>query len=113
LAIRKEDEGSHRAAERASPRQAQISEDPRRENRRHPVPTHAYRRWEEASEGELRFDGMAGCLRTPGGGSSKQFVVVVEAKSSERRALTSRECARLMTIPDDYDFPLGDSRPAT
>ena len=27
---------------------------------------------------ELRFDGLAGCLRTPGGGSSRQFLVVVE-----------------------------------
>jgi DNA (cytosine-5)-methyltransferase 1 len=54
---------------------------------------------------ELRFDGMAGCLRTPGGGSSKQFVVVVEGEVVKARALTSRECARLMTIPEDYDLP--------
>src|SRR6185437_2317231 len=28
---------------------------------------------------EVRFDGLAGCLRTPGGGSSRQFIIVAEA----------------------------------
>jgi DNA (cytosine-5)-methyltransferase 1 len=45
---------------------------------------------------EVRFDGVAGCLRTPGGGSSRQFVVVVEGKRVRTRALSPRECARLM-----------------
>jgi DNA (cytosine-5)-methyltransferase 1 len=54
---------------------------------------------------ELRFDGTAGCLRTPGGGSSKQFVIVVNGEIVKARALTSRECARLMAIPEDYSLP--------
>ena len=54
---------------------------------------------------EVRFDGLAGCLRTPSGGSSRQFVVVVEAKCTRARLLTSRETARLMGLPDDYRLP--------
>ncbi|MFX8926186.1 DNA (cytosine-5-)-methyltransferase, partial [Acinetobacter baumannii] len=37
---------------------------------------------------ELRFDGVAGCLRTPGGGSSRQFVVEARADGVRTRALT-------------------------
>ncbi len=29
-------------------------------------------------QAEARFDGLAGCLRTPGGGSSRQFLIVVD-----------------------------------
>ena len=54
---------------------------------------------------ELRFDGVAGCLRTPGGGSSRQFVVVVEGEQVRTRLLSPRECARLMGLPDDYALP--------
>jgi len=54
---------------------------------------------------ELRFDGFAGCLRTPGGGSSKQFLVVVEAGRTRMRELTGRECARLMGLSDHYVLP--------
>jgi DNA (cytosine-5)-methyltransferase 1 len=54
---------------------------------------------------EIRFDGWAGCLRTPGGGSSKQFVVVVDGMSVRIRTLTSRESARLMGLPDTYVLP--------
>ena len=44
---------------------------------------------------EVRFDGLAGCLRTPSGGSSRQFVVVVEGKrNASARLLTPRETAR-------------------
>jgi DNA (cytosine-5)-methyltransferase 1 len=55
---------------------------------------------------EVRFDGLAGCLRTPSGGSSRQFVVVVEGKHTRARLLTSRETARLMGLPDDYRLPM-------
>ena len=56
---------------------------------------------------EVRFDGVAGCLRTPTGGSSRQFVVVVEDGQVRARLLTAREAARLMGLPDDYRLPRG------
>jgi DNA (cytosine-5)-methyltransferase 1 len=54
---------------------------------------------------EVRFDGLAGCLRTPAGGSSRQVVVVVEGGRVRARLLTPRETARLMGLPDDYRLP--------
>lgn len=54
---------------------------------------------------EVRFDGLAGCLRTPGGGSSRQFIVVVEDGGIRTRLMSSRETARLMGIPDEYKLP--------
>jgi len=54
---------------------------------------------------ELRFDGLAGCLRTPSGGSSRQFVVETEAGGVRSRRLTAREGARLMGLPDSYRLP--------
>ena len=54
---------------------------------------------------EVRFDGLAGCIRTPGGGSSRQFVLVVEAGQVRSRWLTAREAARLMGLPDSYRLP--------
>jgi len=56
---------------------------------------------------EVRFDGLAGCLRTPGGGSSRQFLLVVEGLSVRARQLTAREGARLMGLPDSYRLPQG------
>ena len=55
---------------------------------------------------ELRFDGLAGCLRTPGGGSSKQFVAVIESDNVRIRALSPREAGELMGLPADYELPL-------
>lgn len=54
---------------------------------------------------ELRFDGIAGCLRTPEGGSSRQVLVIVENGVIKTRLLTVRETARLMGAPDDYKLP--------
>jgi DNA (cytosine-5)-methyltransferase 1 len=54
---------------------------------------------------ELRFDGVAGCLRTPEGGSSRQIVLLVDRGEVRYRLLTVRECARLMGAPDDYRVP--------
>ncbi len=54
---------------------------------------------------EVRFDGVAGCLRTPAGGSSRQTVIVVERDSVRTRLLSAREAARLMGLPDDYRLP--------
>lgn len=54
---------------------------------------------------EVRFDDIAGCLRTPGGGSSRQTVVVVQEGHARSRLLSAREGARLMGLPDDYRLP--------
>ncbi|MDX8410391.1 MAG: DNA cytosine methyltransferase [Mariprofundaceae bacterium] len=54
---------------------------------------------------EVRFDGLAGCLRTPGGGSSRQFVVLAESGRIRTRLLTAREAARLMDVPEWYVLP--------
>jgi len=48
------------------------------------------------SMAELRVDGIAGCLRTPRGGSGRQIVVKAGKGKFYARLLTPRECARLM-----------------
>ena len=50
---------------------------------------------------ELRDDGLAGCLRTSRGGSSRQMIVKAGKGKFFVRLLTPRECARLMGA-DDY-----------
>ena len=54
---------------------------------------------------EIRFDDVAGCLRTPAGGSSRQLIVVVEGRRVRSRLISTRETARLMGLPDDYVLP--------
>jgi len=54
---------------------------------------------------EVRFDGLAGCLRTPGGGSSRQFVLIIEGGALRARLLSGREAARLMGLPETYRLP--------
>lgn len=54
---------------------------------------------------ELRNDGLAGCLRPPTGGSSRQILVLVEDGLVRSRLLSPRECARLMGVPDTYPLP--------
>ena len=54
---------------------------------------------------EVRFDGIAGCLRTPSGGSSRQTVIVVDGEKVRTRLLSTREAARLMGLPDTYRLP--------
>ncbi len=54
---------------------------------------------------EARFDGVAGCLRTPRGGSSRQTLVVVEGDRVRSRLVSPREGARLMGLPDSYVLP--------
>jgi DNA (cytosine-5)-methyltransferase 1 len=54
---------------------------------------------------EVRFDDVAGCLRTPAGGSSRQIILVVEGKTVRSRLLSPREAARLMGLDDDYVLP--------
>lgn len=48
------------------------------------------------SMAELRVDGIAGCLRTPRGGSGRQILVKAGFGEFHARLLTPRECARLM-----------------
>jgi DNA (cytosine-5)-methyltransferase 1 len=58
-----------------------------------------------AQRAEVRFDGLAGCLRTPRGGSSRQALLVVEEGRLRSRLLSGREAARLMGLPDSYRLP--------
>ena len=54
---------------------------------------------------ELRFDGVAGCLRTPDGGSSRQLLIMKHHGAITTRLLTIREAARLMGAPDKFQLP--------
>jgi DNA (cytosine-5)-methyltransferase 1 len=54
---------------------------------------------------EVRFDDVAGCLRTPAGGSSRQTILIVDGKRIRSRLLSPREAARLMGLQDDYILP--------
>jgi DNA (cytosine-5)-methyltransferase 1 len=54
---------------------------------------------------EVRFDDVAGCLRTPAGGSSRQLILVVEGQKVRSRLISGRETARLMGLPDEYQLP--------
>jgi len=58
---------------------------------------------------EVRFDGLAGCLRTPGGGSSRQTLIEVHNGTIRSRLLSPRETARLMGLPDSYALPASAS----
>jgi DNA (cytosine-5)-methyltransferase 1 len=52
------------------------------------------------SMAELRIDGIAGCLRTPRGGSGRQILFMAGKGRFAVRLLTPRECARLMGAGD-------------
>jgi DNA (cytosine-5)-methyltransferase 1 len=52
------------------------------------------------SMAELRTDGIAGCLRTPRGGSGRQILFKAGKGKYAVRLLTPRECARLMGADD-------------
>ena len=52
------------------------------------------------SMAELRIDGIAGCLRTPRGGSGRQILFAAGKGRFAVRLLTPRECARLMGAGD-------------
>jgi len=54
---------------------------------------------------ELRFDDIAGCLRTPAGGSSRQYLVIKQGKEWKTRILSPREAARLMGAPETFKLP--------
>lgn len=63
------------------------------------------------SMAELRTDGIAGCLRTPRGGSGRQILFKAGRGKFQVRLLTARECARLQGVPDSYkiDVPLNQA----
>lgn len=64
-------------------------------------------RWESGvrvQRAEVRFD-LAGCLRTPGGGSSRQSILVAENGNIRTRLVSARETARLMGLPDSFRLP--------
>lgn len=54
---------------------------------------------------EVRFDEIAGCLRTPAGGSSRQIILIVEKGKVKARLISARETARLMGLPETYKLP--------
>lgn len=58
---------------------------------------------------EARFDGLAGCIRTAKGGSSRQFLLFADPEGVRSRALTAREAARLMGLPDEHPLPQGQT----
>ena len=60
---------------------------------------------EKVQRAEVRFDDVAGCLRTPAGGSSRQLILVVDGRRVQSRLISSRETARLMGLPDTYVLP--------
>jgi DNA (cytosine-5)-methyltransferase 1 len=70
-----------------------------------------YKRTRRDSDGnkvqraEVRFDDIAGCLRTPAGGSSRQLIMVVDGDEVKTRLISTRETARLMGLPEDYVLP--------
>ena len=70
-----------------------------------------YRRTRTDSNGvrlqraEVRFDDVAGCLRTPAGGSSRQVILVVDGERVRSRLISARETARLMGLDDNYRLP--------
>lgn len=69
----------------------------------------AFRRVRQGrSMAELRTDGIAGCLRTPRGGSGRQILFQAGRGAYRVRLLTARECARLQGVPETYkiDVPL-------
>jgi DNA (cytosine-5)-methyltransferase 1 len=59
----------------------------------------------KVSRWEIRNDDIAGCLRTVGGGSSVQSIVVIDGEQVRSRRLTPREYARLQGLDDDYTLP--------
>lgn len=54
---------------------------------------------------EARFDGIAGCLRTPKGGSSRQTLIKIEKNRIRTRLITTREAARLMGLSESFKLP--------
>jgi DNA (cytosine-5)-methyltransferase 1 len=60
---------------------------------------------QKVQRAEIRLDDIAGCLRTPSGGSSRQTLLIIEGDHLRSRLLSPREAARLMGLPDHYRLP--------
>lgn len=60
---------------------------------------------EPVQRAEVRFDDVAGCLRTPAGGSSRQLLILVEGGKIRSRLISGRETARLMGLPESFQLP--------
>jgi len=91
-----------------SPRQAAQVDARRRAGGRHVGALFRRIRTENGAKvqrAEVRFDGLAGCLRTPAGGSSRQTLLIVDDGAVRSRLISPREAARLMGLPDDYPLP--------
>ncbi len=71
------------------------------------VATMFRRRRNGRTVGELRPDRLAGCLRTPQGGSSVQFLVDCRSGATRIRPLTGREYARLQGA-DSFPIEVND-----
>ena len=63
------------------------------------------RRRSGATRLEVRFDGLAGCLRTPRGGSARQIVVAVSGGMLRMRWMSAVEYARLQGAGDFVLLP--------
>jgi DNA (cytosine-5)-methyltransferase 1 len=59
---------------------------------------------------EVRGDGIAGCLRTPRGGSSRQIVLFMGHGAIRIRFMTPREYARLQGVSDAYRITVSDGQ---
>jgi DNA (cytosine-5)-methyltransferase 1 len=55
---------------------------------------------------EVRFGGNAKALRTAGGGSSIQTLLIIDDDGLRARKITPREAARLMGVADSYALPV-------
>lgn len=62
------------------------------------------------SMAELRVDGIAGCLRTPRGGSGRQILFQAGHGNYKVRLMTPRECARLQGVPDTFRIEVRDNQ---
>jgi DNA (cytosine-5)-methyltransferase 1 len=60
---------------------------------------------EKVQRAEIRFDEVAGCLRTPAGGSSRQTLMIIDGPEVRSRLISARETARLMGLSEDYILP--------
>lgn len=58
---------------------------------------------------EVRSDGVAGCLRTPRGGSGREILLELGKGSCRARLLAPRECAALMGA-EDYAINVPDNQ---
>ena len=62
-----------------------------------------------ATRAEARFDQIAGCLRPPRGGASKQILLKAGKGKVMARYLTAREYCRLQGAPDDFRLPKNEN----